>query len=66
LNRIVGKLQDEIALHKYRNESGTGPSDFERGRLEGYTEAARIAAAALHGGSDYAYPRAVLESYPRW
>jgi hypothetical protein len=66
LHRIVGKLQDEVALHEYRRTSGTGPDEFEKGRLDGTTDAARIAAAALHGGSEYAYSRAVLESYPRW
>ena len=66
LQRIVGKFHDEIALHKYRNASRTGPDAFEKGRLDATTVTARIAAAALHGGSEYAYPRAVLESHPSW
>jgi hypothetical protein len=66
LHRIVGKFHDEIALHEYRNASATGPDEFEKGRLDGTTDAARIAAAALHGGSEYAYPRAVLESAVPW
>jgi hypothetical protein len=55
LHRIIGELHDEIALLEYRNTSGTGPDEFEKGRLDGTTGAARIAAAALHGGSEYAY-----------
>jgi hypothetical protein len=66
LHRIIDEFHDEVALHEYRNDSKCPPDAFEKGRLDGTTGAARIAAAALHGGSEYAYPRAVLESYPRW
>ncbi len=66
LHRIIGKLHDEIALHEYRKNSVTGPDEFEKGRLEGYTDAARIATAALDGRSEYAYPRAVLKSAVPW
>jgi hypothetical protein len=66
LHRILGEFQDETTLHAYRRKSATGPGDFEKGRLDGYADAARIAAAALDGCSEYAYPRAVLESVVPW
>ena len=33
LRKITAKAHDEIALHKYREESRTGPNEFEKGRL---------------------------------
>jgi hypothetical protein len=66
LRKITAKAHDEIALHKYREESRTGPNEFEKGRLDGYTDAARVAMAALFGGSEYAYTRDLVEAVFPW
>jgi hypothetical protein len=62
LHRILREFHEETTLHAYRRKSATGPDDFEKGRLDGYADTARIAAAALDGRSEYAYPRAALEA----
>lgn len=66
LRRLTGKAHDEISLHKYRKESRTAPDEFEKGRLDGYTDAARVAMAALFGGSEYGYARDLIEAVFPW
>jgi hypothetical protein len=66
LRKITRKAHDEIALHKYRKESRTGPNEFEKGRLDGYTDTARVAMAALFGGSEYAYALDLVEAVFPW